>query len=45
MLKISGLYNKEAFIMNADAQNLLFEDETFDVVYSLGVLHHIPDTQ
>ena len=29
---------------NADATQLPFGDETFDFVYSMGVLHHIPDT-
>ena len=28
----------------ADAENLDFADDTFDVVYSHGVLHHTPDT-
>ena len=28
----------------ADAENLPFEDGTFDVVYSYGVMHHSPDT-
>ena len=28
----------------ADAENLEFLDETFDLVYSHGVLHHTPDT-
>ena len=28
----------------ADAENLPFEDRSFDVVYSWGVIHHTPDT-
>lgn len=30
--------------LNADAENLPFRDESFDAVYSHGVLHHTPDT-
>ncbi len=30
---------------NADATSLPFRDETFDVVFSIGVLHHVPDTR
>ena len=32
-------------LIKASAENIPFEDETFDLVISLGVLHHIPDTQ
>jgi ubiquinone/menaquinone biosynthesis C-methylase UbiE len=32
-------------LSTADAENLPFPDECFDVVYSWGVLHHSPDTQ
>jgi len=33
-----------ALIAQADLFNLPFRDATFDVVYSIGVLHHTPDT-
>ncbi len=32
-------------IRQADAENLPFPEATFDVVYSNGVLHHVPDMQ
>ena len=32
-------------LVKAAANDLPFENEAFDFVYSLGVLHHIPDTQ
>lgn len=31
-------------ISKASADNIPFPNETFDLVFSLGVLHHIPDT-
>jgi ubiquinone/menaquinone biosynthesis C-methylase UbiE len=40
-----ALYGLEGTTRVADAENLPFEDATFDVVYSHGVLHHTPDTQ
>ena len=37
--------NLQGDLRVADAENLPFADETFDLVYSHGVLHHTPDTQ
>jgi SAM-dependent methyltransferase len=31
-------------ISKAGVDNIPFQDDTFDLVFSLGVLHHIPDT-
>mgnify|MGYP001225546940 FL=1 len=39
------LHGYHSDLLVADAENLPFEDEIFEVVYSFGVLHHIPDTQ
>lgn len=32
-------------LRQSDAENLPFADNSFDVVYSYGVMHHSPDTQ
>jgi ubiquinone/menaquinone biosynthesis C-methylase UbiE len=40
-----GLYGMRADFVLADGEHLPFADESFDVVYSNGVLHHTPDTQ
>jgi SAM-dependent methyltransferase len=37
--------NKNVRISRASVDNLPFNDESFDLVFSLGVLHHIPDTR
>lgn len=38
-------YGLEADVRQANAEALPFEDESFDLVCSSGVLHHTPDTQ
>jgi ubiquinone/menaquinone biosynthesis C-methylase UbiE len=40
-LALEGL---SAEVMHGDAECLPFESDTFDIVYSYGVLHHSPDT-
>ena len=40
-LKETGLHSN---LQVADAENLPFEDNSFDIVYSWGVLHHSPNT-
>lgn len=39
--RLAGL---EGHFIQGDAENLPFADDTFDLVYSHGVLHHTPDT-
>lgn len=41
-LAIHGLSSN---LQVGDAENLPFEDESFDMVYSWGVVHHSPNTQ
>jgi len=41
-LALEGLHSD---LRRSDAENLPFEDNTFDYVYSWGVLHHTPDTE
>jgi ubiquinone/menaquinone biosynthesis C-methylase UbiE len=40
-----ALYGLAADLRLADAEQLPFEDESFDAVYTFGVIHHTPDTQ
>jgi ubiquinone/menaquinone biosynthesis C-methylase UbiE len=39
-----GLYGLKADVRVADAERLPFSDNSFDIAYSWGVLHHSPDT-
>jgi ubiquinone/menaquinone biosynthesis C-methylase UbiE len=39
------LFGLPGAFRTADAENLDFADESFDLVYSHGVLHHTPDTE
>jgi ubiquinone/menaquinone biosynthesis C-methylase UbiE len=39
-----SLYHLAGNIKEADAEQMPFEDNKFDMVYSNGVLHHTPDT-
>jgi SAM-dependent methyltransferase len=41
-LETEGL---EGLVRQADAEDLPFADDSFDLVYSWGVLHHTPDTK
>jgi len=40
-----GFYGFEPDVLQADAECLPFSDESFDIVFSNGVLHHTPDMQ
>jgi SAM-dependent methyltransferase/uncharacterized protein YbaR (Trm112 family) len=40
-----NLDNDRVHIVQADVYNLPFKSEIFDFIYSLGVLHHLPDPE
>jgi ubiquinone/menaquinone biosynthesis C-methylase UbiE len=40
-----AVYQQRGEFLLSDAENLAFPDESFDVVYSFGVIHHTPDTE
>ena len=40
-----AFYNLPVTVKLGNVEALDFDDETFDIVYSLGGFHHTPDTQ
>ncbi len=45
--RLNALSHRERtyYLAQADAENLPFKDNSFDLVYSWGVMHHTPDTE
>ena len=39
-----GITRDKYRLLVGDAENMPYEDNTFDIVYSFGVMHHSPDT-
>lgn len=44
-LELNSIPPEKYHLQTADAENLPFDDDSFDLVYSWGVLHHTPDTR
>lgn len=43
-LELNSVPRERYALHNSDAENLPFANDSFDIVYSWGVLHHTPDT-
>lgn len=43
-LALNSVPRERYTLQTADAENLPFDDDSFDLLYSWGVLHHTPDT-
>ena len=41
LLEVNGIQNPERFLFDASAETLPFEDNSFDVVFSVAVLEHV----
>jgi ubiquinone/menaquinone biosynthesis C-methylase UbiE len=44
-LRLEGIPDARYVLRTADAEALPFSDDSFDIVYSWGVLHHTPNTE
>jgi ubiquinone/menaquinone biosynthesis C-methylase UbiE len=44
-LALNNIPKERYRLLTSDAENLPFADNSFDIVYSWGVLHHTPDTR
>lgn len=43
-LRLNAVESAKYTLLTSDAENLPFDNGSFDIVYSWGVLHHTPDT-